>query len=89
MVSRALLSIFKQAPQSGFHIFPGVTQISLLHVLVIQEHCHILGHTVDAIGAEKAGIIKPSIPAVLGPTVPVSVEKVPYSVHYCCYGIVQ
>lgn len=30
------------------------------------DHCEILGNTPEAIAAEKAGIIKPSIPVVLG-----------------------
>lgn len=34
------------------------------------EHTKILGTTVEAIAREKAGIIKPGIPVVLGPKVP-------------------
>lgn len=30
------------------------------------DHAHILGDTLDKIGAEKAGIIKPGVPVVLG-----------------------
>lgn len=34
------------------------------------DHCDLLGDTLDAIACEKAGIIKPYVPVVLGPTVP-------------------
>ncbi len=34
------------------------------------EHTRILGTTVEAIAREKAGIIKPGVPVVLGPKVP-------------------
>ncbi len=32
------------------------------------DHCEILGNTLDAIAREKAGIIKDSIPVILGPS---------------------
>lgn len=34
------------------------------------DHTNILGHTLQAIATEKAGIIKPTIPVVIGETVP-------------------
>lgn len=40
-----------------------ITSISL-------EHTDILGSTIEEITNEKAGIIKPSIPIIIGPTVP-------------------
>lgn len=45
-----------------------ITSISL-------EHTEILGDTVEAIAIEKAGIIKPNVPVVIGPTVPLNVIK--------------
>lgn len=39
------------------------------------EHTSILGSTVEAIAQEKAGIIKPGAPVVVGPTVPLSVVR--------------
>ena len=32
------------------------------------DHCEILGDTLDLIASEKAGIIKPGVPCVIGPT---------------------
>ncbi|HRD55939.1 MAG TPA: Mur ligase family protein [Parachlamydiaceae bacterium] len=47
-----------------------ITSISL-------DHTDILGHTLEEIAFEKAGIIKSSIPVVIGPKVPAAVvEKV-------------
>ena len=43
-----------------------ITSISL-------EHTEILGHTIEDIAREKAGIIKPGIPVIIGKTVPLSV----------------
>lgn len=43
-----------------------ITSISL-------EHTQILGDTIEEITFEKAGIIKPSIPVVIGPRVPKSI----------------
>lgn len=37
---------------------------------VSMDHMHLLGDTVDKIAVEKAGIIKPSIPVVVGETQP-------------------
>lgn len=39
------------------------------------DHCHTLGSTVSAIAREKAGIIKPSIPVILGQVRP-SADKI-------------
>ncbi len=39
------------------------------------DHCEMLGDTVELIAAEKAGIIKPGVPVVMGRVIP-SVEKV-------------
>lgn len=33
------------------------------------DHMDILGHTLEAIAGDKAGIMKPNVPCVLGPTV--------------------
>ena len=43
-----------------------ITSISL-------EHTDILGNTIEAIANEKAGIIKPGVPVVIGPRVPLEV----------------
>lgn len=43
-----------------------ITSISL-------EHTHLLGSTRDAICTEKAGIIKPMVPVVVGPNVPTDI----------------
>lgn len=43
-----------------------ITSISL-------EHVEQLGETIDAIASEKAGIIKPNIPVLIGPCVPVGI----------------
>ena len=37
------------------------------------DHCNSLGHTIEEIASQKAGIIKPSIPVVIGPSVPIEV----------------
>ena len=39
------------------------------------DHCEMLGNTVELIAAEKAGIIKPGVPVVMGRVVP-AVERV-------------
>ncbi len=39
------------------------------------DHCEMLGHTVELIAAEKAGIIKPGVPVVMG-RVPLAAERV-------------
>ncbi|MEI8124702.1 MAG: folylpolyglutamate synthase/dihydrofolate synthase family protein [Parachlamydiaceae bacterium] len=43
-----------------------ITSISL-------EHTEFLGNTIEAIAKEKAGIIKPTVPVVIGPHVPYSI----------------
>lgn len=45
-----------------------ITSISL-------EHTEILGDTIEKIAREKAGIIKPSIPVVIGPNVPLDIIR--------------
>jgi len=45
-----------------------ITSISL-------EHTDVLGDTIDKIAYEKAGIIKPNTPVVIGPTVPLDVVE--------------
>lgn len=39
------------------------------------EHCKQLGDSVEKICADKAGIIRPNTPAVVGPTVPLDVVQ--------------
>jgi dihydrofolate synthase/folylpolyglutamate synthase len=45
-----------------------ITSISL-------EHTEILGNTIEEIACEKAGIIKPNVPVVIGPRVPLNTIK--------------
>ena len=45
------------------------------------DHCDMLGGTIEAVAAEKAGIIKPGVPAVLG-CVPKAAERVIRSVAH-------
>lgn len=40
------------------------------------DHCEILGDTLEEIAREKAGIIKQNCPVILGPGIPVVVEKI-------------
>ena len=40
---------------------------------VALDHTHILGDTIDKILVEKAGIIKPNIPVVVGPRIPLPI----------------
>lgn len=43
------------------------------------DHCHTLGNTLSAIAKEKAGVIKPSIPVILGsmrPSASRTIEKI-------------
>ena len=40
------------------------------------DHCDLLGDNVSAIGREKAGIIKPHVPVVLGATCPPVVQEI-------------
>lgn len=42
---------------------------------VALDHVNILGSTVDEIATEKAGILKPGVPCIIGPSVPFSVVK--------------
>ena len=40
------------------------------------DHCEFLGSTLDAVAFEKAGIIKPGVPVVVGATCPKIVDKI-------------
>lgn len=46
------------------------------------DHMKILGDTIEKIGREKAGIIKPFKPALIGPGCPMDVMKVKQSYNY-------
>lgn len=37
---------------------------------VSMDHMHYLGDTIEAIAGEKAGILKPGVPAIIGPQIP-------------------
>ena len=39
------------------------------------DHMELLGNTIEAIAKEKAGIIKPHVPVIIGPRVPCPVIK--------------
>lgn len=46
------------------------------------DHMEVLGNTIESITSEKAGIIKPNIPVVIGPTIPHSlIEKRAKKLH--------
>ena len=49
-----------------------ITPILSVITSISYDHCHLLGHTLEAIGWQKAGIIKEGIPVVLGPTAALS-----------------
>ena len=51
-----------------------ITNISL-------DHTNLLGETLELIAGEKAGIIKPSVPVIIGTTQPETVIT-SYSIHY-------
>jgi len=51
---------------------PNVTVITGISL----EHTRILGDTLDKIAAEKAGILKPGVPVVLGPHLPDEAKQV-------------
>lgn len=55
------------------------TNVCMPHLSVITsislDHTSILGNTIEAITLEKAGIIKPNIPVVIGPRVDVELIK--------------
>jgi len=58
-----------------------ITSISL-------DHTEILGQTIEEIALEKAGIIKPGIPVIIGPTVPLKVIKnYAKSIHSPCIQV--
>ncbi len=43
---------------------------------ISRDHTHLLGHTVELIAAEKAGIIKPGVPVVSGVSQPETIEVI-------------
>lgn len=47
-------------------VSPCITAITSISL----DHCHLLGNTIEAIAREKAGILKPGVPAVVGPRTP-------------------
>ncbi len=53
-------------------VTPAVSVITSIDL----DHTHILGSTLAAIAAEKAGIIKPGIPVVVGEHKPEAVERI-------------
>lgn len=57
-----------------------ITSISL-------DHTEILGNTLDAIAKEKAGIIKPNVPVVIGPRVPHIVDVIAEERHSPIYRV--
>jgi dihydrofolate synthase/folylpolyglutamate synthase len=60
-----------------------ITSISL-------DHTDILGTTLEAITREKGGIIKPSVPVIIGPQVPLSIiQEIAYSQNSPCIPITQ
>ncbi|KAI9906504.1 hypothetical protein PsorP6_016585 [Peronosclerospora sorghi] len=52
-----------------------VTPILSVITSIGMDHMQILGNTVEAIACEKAGIIKPNIPVVIGPNTPLNVMR--------------
>jgi dihydrofolate synthase / folylpolyglutamate synthase len=52
-----------------------VTPILSIITSISLEHTEILGNTIEEIALEKAGIIKPFVPVVIGPRVPFEVIK--------------
>jgi dihydrofolate synthase/folylpolyglutamate synthase len=52
-------------------LFPELSVITSIGL----DHCDVLGHDLQTITREKAGIIKPKVPVVIGPTVPLSPIK--------------
>lgn len=60
-----------------------ITSISL-------EHTEFLGHTVEEIALEKAGIIKPGVPVVLGPKLPKELfERIGRERKSPCHAVVE
>lgn len=58
-----------------------ITPILSIITSIDFDHMEYLGNSLEAIAREKAGIIKPGVPYILGPRVPyIEGEKV------CCYG---
>jgi len=52
-----------------------ITPLVSVITSIDMDHTEFLGNTREAICAEKAGIIKPKIPVVMGPHVPVQVVE--------------
>lgn len=52
-----------------------VTPILSIITSISYDHMELLGNTLESIAREKAGIIKPYTPVVLGPSVPVSIMQ--------------
>lgn len=50
--------------------------ISTINCVKGLDHMRILGNTVELIAANKAGIFRPSVPALIGPGCPYDVMKV-------------
>ncbi|CAH0473696.1 unnamed protein product [Peronospora belbahrii] len=50
-----------------------VTPVLSVITSIGMDHVRILGNTLEAIAREKAGIIKPNVPVVVGPNTPVNV----------------
>lgn len=48
---------------------PATTAVTAITSIGL-DHMEFLGHTLESIAAEKAGILKPGVPAVLGPIAP-------------------
>jgi dihydrofolate synthase/folylpolyglutamate synthase len=43
---------------------------------IARDHEHVLGHTAGKIAFEKAGIIKPGVPVLIGPLVPAAEKRI-------------
>lgn len=57
-----------------------ITPILSIITSVDYDHMHLLGNTLEEIAQEKAGIIKPGVPYLLGPNVPfLQGERAPHS----------
>lgn len=47
------------------------------------DHCELLGHTIEAITYEKAGILKSKVPVIIGPTVPYQLMETLAAQSHC------
>ena len=52
-----------------------VTPLLSVITSISYDHIEVLGNTIEAITKEKAGIIKPHIPVIIGPSVPEDIVK--------------